>query len=310
MSGKRDPANLPLSEGIQTLRKPLTTTHPHKHVIARKDRKLGLIRISKNASTESKVRLDCHDWIAFSEFDGPVVAFLREPVARFYSSVPETMLRMTHFVVAEPNRLDRVEVPVDVYDELSAAADAPIEELMNLFLELVEYAFFDAHHEPQHAFILDRRMTLAIDPYLYLTESFEGAIGQIKSRLAVEALQPRERGNQGGAKPMKGRNVIADLGRRATGTGVYSNVRHSGFLGQRYNGESRPMQKRDLNELANRFIRDVKVFSREKGDELRTRIERLYALDCEWWQRVTEVGGDIKASDAFPSLASVATRYA
>ncbi|OZA54950.1 MAG: hypothetical protein B7X78_11240, partial [Sphingomonadales bacterium 39-62-4] len=99
-------------------RAPLTTTHPHGYVLVREDRTLGLLRISKNASTESKVRLDCRDWIAFDQFDGPSVAFLREPYSRFLSSIPETMLRVTHFQIEDPSRKDRVVAPEDVYREL------------------------------------------------------------------------------------------------------------------------------------------------------------------------------------------------
>jgi hypothetical protein len=284
------------------LRKPLTTTHPHNHVITRKDRKLGLLRISKNASTESKVRLDCHDWIPFAEFDAPVVAFLREPVSRFFSSVPETMLRMTHFVVAEPNRLDRVEVPVDVYDELAGAAQAPVEKVIDLFLELAEYTFFDAHHEPQHAFMADRHMALSINPYLYLTESFEQAITEIEARFSVSTVKPRERGNKGGAKPHEGRTALIDFARKTTGTGVYKTVNHSGFLGQRYNGSSAAMQLRDLNDLANHFSREVKAYSLDLPEDVRKRIEALYALDCELWQTITQKGGNVQASEVWPKL--------
>jgi len=283
-------------------RKPLTTTHPHNHVIARKDRKLGLLRISKNASTESKVRLDCHDWVPFSAFDGPSVAFLREPVSRFFSSVPETMLRMTQFVLAEPDRLDRVEVPVDVYDELLGAADASIEAVIDLMLELTEYAFFDAHHEPQFAFMTDRHMGLSIDPHLYLTESFEQAVSQIEARFDVPTLKPRERVNKGGAKPQEGRTALIDFARKTTGTGVYKTLDHSGFLGQRYNGSSGAMQLRDLNDLANKFSREVKGYSLDLPENVRARIEALYALDCELWKCVTDAGGDILASEVWARI--------
>ena len=133
--------------------------YPHGYVLARPDRTLGLIRISKNASTESKVRLGCEDWIAFENYAGPVVAFLREPVARFLSSVPETILRMTDFATAQEWRKDRVVIPDDIHTELLKAAQEPVEGVLARFVEMVEYAFFDAHHEPQHAFFVDRACT-------------------------------------------------------------------------------------------------------------------------------------------------------
>jgi hypothetical protein len=282
------------------LRKPLTTTHPHGHVLARADRRLGLIRISKNASTESKVRLECRDWIAFAAFDGPTVAFLREPVSRFVSGVPETMLRMTHWVAAESWRGDRVEVPEDVYAELAGVAREPISAVVTRFLDLVEYAFFDAHHEPQHAFLSDRNLRLRIDPLLYLTESFEDAIARIEARTGIVTRKPADRGNRGGAKPEAGRTPLIDLARRTTRTGVYRKVAHSGFLGLRYRGASEPMRLRDLNGLANRFTREVKEFG--VPGELRERILALYDLDNRLWQAVTARGGDVAASEVWPEL--------
>lgn len=279
------------------IRQPLTTTHPHGYVLARADRQLALLRISKNASTESKNRLECIDWTAFDDFDGPVVAFLREPVSRFLSSVPETALRMTHFAVAEDWRADRVVIPEDIFGELLAVAEAPIEQVIEAFIELAEFSFFDAHHEPQYAFLVDRKMRLRIDPLLYLTESFEAAINQIQARTGIRMPKPAVRGNEGGAKPQGGRTPLIDLARRVSGTGVYRTVAHSGFLGTRYTGAPRAMKRRELNALANRFSREVKAC--QLTDALRARVLALYALDQALWSAVTERGGDVRASEVW-----------
>lgn len=279
-------------------RPPLTTTHPHGHVIARTDRSVGLVRISKSASTESKVRLDCSEWIAFDEFDGPVVAFVREPFARFISSMPETVLRMTHFQQAESDRKDRVEIPEDIHHELAAAASAPIADFARLFLDLVEYAFFDAHHEPQVSFVADRQMRLRIDPWLYPTEEFERAISQIEARLGIACRPPGPRSNKGGAKPLAGRNAAVDMARRVTRTGVYRRVRHAGVLGLRYRGDGGPIDLRQLNELANRFTAELKSCDLAAG--YRERVLGLYAADLMMWQAVRDAGGDVKTSEVWP----------
>lgn len=286
------------------LRKPLTTTHPHGYVLARKDRALGLLRISKNASTESKNRLECEDWLAFDEYKGPVVAFLREPVSRFISSVPETALRMTHFAVAEEWRLDRVVIEEDIHHELLSLAQAPIGTLIEAFVELVAYDFFDAHHEPQHAFFADRNMGLRINPHLYLTESFETAVQQIETRCGIRTPAPAGRGNEGGAKPQTGRTPLIDLARKVTRTGVYRTVAHAGFLGQRYRGDAGPAELRELNAMANQFAREVKSYALPPG--LRERILAIYALDQQLWTEVTARGGDIAASAVWPGIAQPA----
>ncbi len=283
------------------IRQPLTTTHPHGYVLARRDRQLALLRISKNASTESKNRLECADWVAFDAFEGPVVAFLREPVSRFLSSVPETALRMTHFAIAEDWRGDRVVVPEDIFGELLGVAQEPIGTVMEKFIELVEYGFFDAHHEPQYAFMVDRAMQLRIDPLLYLTEGFENAITQIEIRTGIRTPVARERGNQGGAKPQAGRTPIIDFARRISRTGVYREVAHSGFLGQRYIGVPGPLTLRDLNGLANQFSRELKGFTLPQ--HLRERILALYAPDQAMWSAVTARGGDVRASEVWAQLA-------
>ncbi|WP_086606505.1 hypothetical protein [Erythrobacter donghaensis] len=284
------------------LRKPLTTTHPHGYVLARKDRALGLLRISKNASTESKNRLECADWLAFDDYQGPVVAFLREPVSRFLSSVPETALRMTHFAITEEWRQDRVVIEEDIHHELMRLAQAPIATVMEAFVELVAYDFFDAHHEPQHAFFTDRHMGLRVDPHLYLTESFETAVQQIEARCGIRTPASAGRGNEGGAKPRAGRTPLIDLARKVTRTGVYRTVAHAGFLGQRYRGDAGPAQVRDLNTMANQFAREVKGYA--LPDTLRERIAAIYALDQQLWAEVTARGGDVAASAVWPGIAA------
>jgi hypothetical protein len=277
---------------------PLTTTHPHGYVLARKDRALALLRISKNASTESKNRLECEDWLAFGDYGGPVVAFLREPVSRFLSSVPETALRMTHFAIAEEWRLDRVVIEEDIHHELLSVSQAPVDTVLEAFVELVEYDFFDAHHEPQHAFFVNRKGALRIDPLLYLTERFETAMQQIDARCGVRTSSPEARGNPGGAKPKTGRTPAMNLARRLSRTGVYRTVAHAGFLGQRYRGDAGPAQLRELNAMANQFSRELKECV--LPDSLRQRVLALYAADQTLWRAVTERGGDLRASEVWP----------
>lgn len=286
------------------LRKPLTTTHPHGYVLARRDRALGLLRISKNASTESKNRLACEDWLAFDDYKGPVVAFLREPVSRFLSSVPETALRMTHFAIAEEWRLDRVVIEEDIHHELLSIAQAPIGTVIEAFVELVAYDFFDAHHEPQHAFFTNRHMGLRVDPHLYLTESFDAAVQQIEARCGIRTPAPAGRGNEGGAKPQTGRTPLIDLARKVTRTGVYRAVAHAGFLGQRYRGDAGPAQLREVNAMANQFAREVKGYPLPQA--LRDRILAIYALDQQLWADVTARGGDVAASAVWPGIAQPA----
>lgn len=279
-------------------RKPLTTTHPHGYVLVRDDRRLGLLRISKNASTESKKRLDCREWIAFDDFRGPCVAFVREPYRRFISSIPESVLRVTERQVAEEDRGDRVVIPEDIFRELMQVADADMTTFLHLLLECVEYDFFDAHHEPQVNFLADRRMQLRIDPRLYPTEEFARSIAQIEEWTGISAKPASQPSNKGGAKPTRGRTPVIDLARRISGTGAYRWVRHSGLLGQRYLGSPRPVRIGELNALANRFTEELKATKLD--DDFRRRVASLYEMDAAIWQEVTAWGGDVAASEIWP----------
>jgi hypothetical protein len=276
-------------------RAPLTTTHPHGYVLVRADRTLGLLRISKNASTESKVRLDCRDWIAFDKFDGPSVAFLREPYSRFISSIPETMLRVTHFQIEDPSRKDRVVAPEDVYRELCAIARLPIEQFAQAYLELVRYAFFDAHHEPQVSFLADRHGALRLDPFLYRTSAFDEALGQIEARFGVKAVPVAQQSNKGGAKPLAGRSPAIDIARKLTGTGVYRRVAHGGPLMVRHGGGTDGSATiREINAWCNAFTKELK--KADLSPSFRQSVEHLYADDLLLWQRIEGVGGDVPAS--------------
>lgn len=277
-------------------RAPLTTTHPHGQLMRREDGRLGLVRISKNASSELVDRLDCTRLVPFSSHDGPAVAFFRDPLRRFLSSVPETMLRVTYAEIADPWNHDRVICPEDVYHELCAIAGRDIPALLEGFVTLVEYAFFDAHHEPQLSFLTDREGRLRIDPLVYAVESLEDHLAAISTRFSIPLVPTAERRNVGGRKPQHGRTTLRDVVRRVTRTGGYHRVAHGGPLGARYGvadgmgAMTRPFHRFELNALANRFAKELG--ETPPRPDLVARIETLYARDRGVWEWVRAAGGD------------------
>jgi len=282
-------------------RQPLTTTHHHGQLLRRSDGRLGLVRISKNASSELVDRLACSVLCPFHAHHGPVVAFFRNPVRRFLSSIPETLLRVTYAEIADPWNADRVICPEDVYHELCAIAGRDIPALLEGFVDLVEYAFFDAHHEPQLSFLTDRRGRLRIDPHVYAVETLERDLAAISARFGIAVAATTAPRNVGGQKPEKGRTFLRDLLRRATGTGGYHRLAHAGPLGVRYGMADRhgvllrPMTRFELNGLANRFAQELR--KHEPGPGLVRRIRRLYASDETVWEQLRASGGDHPLSD-------------
>ncbi len=275
-------------------REPLLPSHPHGYLVARPDRKLGVIRISKSASTESTQRLGGQDWLHFDQFEGPIIAFVRDPYQRFVSAIPETMLRMTHWLVEECDRKDRLIIPEDIHYELCNVAERPVEEVAKTFLELVEYAHFEAHHEPQFHYLANRHLQLRVNPRLYLTDAFENGIAQIEEWVGIKAKRRNNRGNVGGAKPLKGRTRTIDIYRRVTRTGVHRVVKHAGFLGLRYRRDSGAISLRELNSFANRFSNELK--SARLGEEFKARVNKRYAEDVVFYKIVKAKGGNVHAA--------------
>ncbi len=276
--------------GERPMRAPLTTTHHHGHVLVREDINLGLIRISKNASTESKNRLGVERMVHYRDFTGPSVTFLRSPVKRFISSIPETMLRITYPEVAHLSRTDQVVCPEDVYFELCDIAKLDITTFADAYLALVEYAFFDAHHEPQTHFIYDRCMRPRINPHLYLVESFDAGIDDIAKRFNLPQLSDTRgnMGNEGGKKAEVGATPLKDLVRNITGTGVRKRLGAPGPLAVRYADElpaGNPTMGK-MNTFSNRLSKELK--EAQLPASFTRRVEALYAGDIELWQRVTQ----------------------
>jgi hypothetical protein len=264
----------------------LTTTHPHGSLVRRRDGSLALLRISKNASTELMNRLDCRDWVQFAENDAPVVLFLRDPVRRFVSSVPETLLRVQHPAIEDPQTLDRVVISEDVYAALEAVMDGPIEALIDRFLDLIEEAPFDAHHEPQLSFFTGRDGALRIDGRVFTVENIEDGLQKIALRYGITLRDGQTRFNVGGAKPLEGSTPFRMFARKITRTGLYRRLPHSPLLAGRYIETPRTLRRHELNAMANRFAAEFK----EQGltADQTARVRALYHADIALWSRVRE----------------------
>ncbi len=264
----------------------LTTTHPHGSLVRRRDGSLALLRISKNASTELMNRLDCRDWVQFAENDAPIVLFLRDPVRRFVSSVPETLLRVQHPAIEDPLTLDRVVISEDVYAALEAVMDGPIEPLIDRFLDLIEEAPFDAHHEPQLSFFTGRDGALRLDGRVYAVENIEDGLQEIALRYGITLRDAVARFNVGGAKPLSGSTPLRMFARKITATGLYRRLPHSPLLARRYIDTPRTLRRHELNAMANRFAAEFKEHGLNADQTARVRA--LYHADIALWSRVRE----------------------
>lgn len=265
----------------------LTTTHPHGAVICRRDQKLGLLRISKNASTELMNRLDCRDWTLFSDVSVPLVLFLREPERRFVSSISETLLRVQHPAIEDHLSRDRVVVSEDVFSALADVITGPVTDIVDRILDLIEEQPFDAHHEPQISFFTARDGSPRLDARVYTVERLEEGMEKIALRFGISTAAVGNRHNVGGAKPISGSTRLRDVVRRATKTGLYRPLPHPPLLAGRYTEATRgALQRRELNEMANTFASELKAAG--LTEEQTARVRAIYHADIALWTRVKD----------------------
>ena len=134
-----------------------TCTHPYGYMLTQNERNFGFIRISKNASTSIAAikELKLTSWAEIEGFRGNIYAVIRNPIERFVSSIPETLLRINSVDPIHGNRGDDVIVPYYLKKEIYGLKVKKLDDFMRGYVDIVGQDFFDAHHEPQIKFITD-----------------------------------------------------------------------------------------------------------------------------------------------------------
>lgn len=131
-----------------------TTTHPYGYAsVGNGD--LAFIRISKNASTFIASSLNLNRWERIDRLpQHRFLCALRDPESRFLSGVGETIGRIGVFA-------QEADVAVDLrilraVTELCHSFDGDVAGFLLGYLAIIDrFGFFDAHHEPQHYFLID-----------------------------------------------------------------------------------------------------------------------------------------------------------
>lgn len=116
------------------------------------NKNLAFIRISKNGSTHFCKSFKLNSYLHFDELCGyETYCCLRDPVERFLSSVPETLLRVGNFFSKNKD----VIVDNKIFQEICELESiSSVNEYLIEFLDIIaRYGFFDAHHTPQKYFV-------------------------------------------------------------------------------------------------------------------------------------------------------------
>lgn len=139
------------------IRYPSSVTHPFGKLLTQQNKKFGYLPISKNGSSSFKLvpQFQLNKWIGIKEFQNrPIYCAFRNPIDRFFSSVPETLKRFR--IAGDTRKLGKdLLISYDVFEELTKLSNKTPQHFIYGLLEIVEWSFFDAHHEPQATFVLD-----------------------------------------------------------------------------------------------------------------------------------------------------------
>lgn len=163
------------------------TNFPFRYLVVAPERTVGLIRILKNASTELTTAFGCTEWMPVEEFTGTPVCFLRDPVDRLLSAIPETLLRIREPLPFRRHTHSVVYANADIYLSLQRAARQSMDSLVDTYCDVLRHGFFDAHHAPQWHFLADWSGEPFCDPHVYRVEELASGVEDVTKRFGVPA---------------------------------------------------------------------------------------------------------------------------
>ena len=161
-----------------------TNTHPHGKFWTNAQRDLGFVRISKCGSSTFTASMNLKQVVPFSQSNMKhLYCCLRDPHARFASSILETLKRVTCEESKPPLLMaDSVVVSKEVFDALKQLDVAtPVRIIAGMIEVIKTYGPFDAHHEPMKNFLYNPEDSgiLEIDPMCFPLEKMTSVIKKI-----------------------------------------------------------------------------------------------------------------------------------
>lgn len=145
-------------------------THPFGYLSSNKEATLGLIRVSKCGSTTFSTRHHLDLWIPFSQAHtvNNLLCFIRHPLRRLVSSIPETLKRISDCSEKFPSKKLDVPVSHEIYQYLSEYNyETPIDFFEIICNAILRYGFFDAHHAPIFSFLRPENVIKTINPHIF-----------------------------------------------------------------------------------------------------------------------------------------------
>lgn len=136
--------------------------------LANSNRSLALVRIPKVASSNLRTSLQLVDWVDCGELDlstTRILLFLRNPISRFLSGIPETLLRATP---RGGEYSGDVEVSPSIYEQICDLDVSSPGKLVKGFSEIItSNGYFDPHHFPSVWFCYTRDRFPRCEPEIF-----------------------------------------------------------------------------------------------------------------------------------------------
>lgn len=154
--------------------------HHFHYVVPSLVRDFAFMRISKSASNSIRkyqpFGLNHNNLIHASLYPYEIYCCIRNPIDRFISSIPETLLRYTVRHLSKKNWSSAVYVSEDVsvrLDALTQVNDPSV--FLFEYLSLISEGPFDAHHQPQVDFITNQNLELIRPMSFFLLDRMNDA---------------------------------------------------------------------------------------------------------------------------------------
>ncbi len=238
---------------------------------------LALIRIPKNASSSFVASFSLNDWTHTSRLTQyEIFCAVRDPVVRFLSSIVETTMRARLF---QDDRFfgDIVIDPKIYFDMQHFLRAGKITCFLSYMIDVIEHTGpMDAHHERQVRFLED------FTPHLHKIAFFDVA----DTDAVIHGLLKRHTGSKVDANRLRDSKRV--VSRSARFRALHQELQHRFMtkpLSPRHlilpvqDGENQPrFRSKAFDQAIQDFNQSIQSAA---TSDIRSRITKLYALDCE-----------------------------
>jgi len=282
-----------------TVRRFRTDINHHFHyVVPSSVRDFAFLRISKSASSSivsyPPFKLNQCKKIHASLYPHAIFCCIRNPIDRFISSIPETLLRYTVRHLSSRTWSSAVYVSEDVSARLDALTgiNDPSAFLYE-FIELVREGPFDAHHQPQVDFITTPNLELIRPMSFFALDKVNDAVKTICMNYNLENIPVAHKN----VKVSNNHNATSNRTRLTSrlkikaASSLYRAFNKFGFCHRNFSEPVVNKWSMQRNEVIS-IAREIKALV-YNDHSLRSEIEHMYSHDIVLYNSLIEESSPI-----------------